>query len=75
MSDVNERLAMAVAIMLNPSKYKVCEGCGSIVSLKTTICPNCHAYRYNDDSNYVVKQAECLGNSEQTSVTKDDLFK
>lgn len=74
MSDLSKRLAIAVQIMLNPSKYKVCEGCDSIVSIKTRICPNCHAYRYNDDKNYVMEQAEILGKSEQKSVTKDDLF-
>jgi len=74
MSDISKRLAIAVQIMLSPSKYKVCEGCSSIVSIGTRICPNCHAYRYNDDKDYVVKQAEILGKSEQTSVTKDDLF-
>ena len=74
MSDMDKRLAIAVQIMLNPSKYKVCEGCGSILSIQTRICPNCHAYRYNYDSEYVIKQAESLVKSEQKSVTKDDLF-
>jgi len=74
MNDIDQRLAIAVQIILSPSKYKVCEGCGSIVSTRTKICPNCHAYRYNDNKEYVIEQAEILGRSEQKSVTKEDLY-
>lgn len=71
---MDKRLAAAVQIILNPSNYKVCEGCDSIVSQKAAICPNCHSYRYNEDADFIVIHAEKLGRSEQNSVTKDDLF-
>lgn len=71
---MNKRLAAAIQIILSPSKYKVCEGCDSIVSKTSIICPNCHSYRYNEDTDFIVSQAEKLGSSEQKSVTKDDLF-
>jgi hypothetical protein len=50
----------------------VCEGCGSIVLKKALLCPNCHAYRFDESTPLVIKQAELLGSRDAASVTKDD---
>ena len=39
------RLDKAKLIIDRPGDFKVCEACGSIVSLTTAVCPNCNAYR------------------------------
>ena len=71
---IDKRLAAALQIILNPQNYKVCEGCDSIVTEKTRICPNCHAYRFNFDIDNVADQARILASREQQSVTKEDMY-
>ena len=61
------RAATAAKIAANP------EGCDSIVGSGTSLCPNCHGYRFDPASERVVHQARILGSREQTSVTADDL--
>lgn len=71
--DKDSRQEKAVEIAANPSGYKVCEGCDSIVGSGVVICPNCHSFRFDGAARRVVEQAELLGSREQTSVTSDDL--
>jgi len=66
------RASAAAKIIAHPSDYKVSEGCGSIVLKKALLCPNCHAYRFDEAVNRVVLQAEVLGSRDAASVTKDD---
>jgi len=70
---LNERARRADKIVRNPAKYKICEGCGSIVAEKVAICPNCHAYRFNADESEVIAQAQELGQREARSVLAADL--
>ncbi|MGL5016736.1 MAG: hypothetical protein ACRDBP_01265 [Luteolibacter sp.] len=67
------RAAAAAKIVANPSGYKVCEGCDSIVGNAAALCPNCHSYRFDSAPDRVILQARILGSREQTSVTADDL--
>jgi NADH pyrophosphatase NudC (nudix superfamily) len=67
-----ERAGAAAKILAKPADYKVCEGCGSIVLKKALLCPNCHAYRFDESTPLVIKQAELLGSREAASVTKED---
>ncbi len=67
------RAETAARIASNPTGYKVCEGCDSIVGSGTAICPNCHSYRFDSDAGRVILQARILGAREQRSVTADDL--
>jgi hypothetical protein len=69
----NSRKATAAKIAANPSSYKVCEGCDSIVGIAAPLCPNCHSFRFDAESARVVSQARILGSRDQTSVTADDL--
>jgi len=67
-----DRANAAAKILAKPGDYKVCEGCGSIVLKKALLCPNCHAYRFDESTPLVIKQAELLGSREAASVTKED---
>jgi hypothetical protein len=67
------RAAAAAKIASNPTGYKVCEGCDSIVGVGAALCPNCHSYRFDASPERVILQARILGSREQTSVTADDL--
>ena len=68
-----ERAKRARRIVKNPTLYKVCFGCDSIVASKVNICPNCHAYRFECDEDAVVAQAKALSTREQNSVVAEDL--
>ncbi|MFC7336757.1 hypothetical protein ACFQY0_06180 [Haloferula chungangensis] len=72
-SSNESRKATAARIASNPSGYKVCEGCDSIVGGATMLCPNCHSFRFDDAPERVIEQANILGSREQTSVTSSDL--
>ncbi len=69
-----ERAKRARRIVKNPTLYKVCFGCDSIVASKVNICPNCHAYRFECDEESVVTQARALSSREQNSVVAEDLL-
>ena len=69
----NERLQKAQEIASNPSAYKVCECCDSIVGANAVTCSNCHGYRFDDSQTRVVDQAIFLGTRKKTSVTASDL--
>ncbi len=67
------RQKQAAKIMEQPADYKVCEGCGSIVTARTTHCPSCHAYRFDDASERVLSQATLLATRQASSVLSSDL--
>jgi len=69
-----ERAKRARRIARNPAQYKVCCGCDSIVAAKANLCPNCHAYRFEEDDHRVVAQAKALAQREQQTVLSDDLY-
>lgn len=67
------RAEAAARIAANPTNYKVCEGCDSIVGGKTALCPNCHGFRFDITTDRVVTQAKLLGSRAQRSVTAAEL--
>ena len=71
---LKDRARKAAKIVSQPSDYKVCEGCESIVRLHVVTCPNCHGYRFDDDAGAVVIHAKLLASREQRSVVEEDLF-
>jgi len=72
-STLIERAKRARRITRNPKQYKVCCGCDSIVAAKVNLCPNCHAYRFENDHDYVINQAKALSRREQQTVVSEDL--
>ncbi|MEM0970616.1 MAG: hypothetical protein AAF191_02825 [Verrucomicrobiota bacterium] len=69
-----DRARRAQKIIESPGKYKICEGCESIVASKVNVCPNCHSYRFEGQEDLVVAQARALGSREQQSVVSEDLL-
>lgn len=69
-----QRRRQAEKILENPSHFKICEGCDSIVVKRVAICPGCDSYRFDEAEARVVEQAKILSNKEQTSVLASDLL-
>ena len=70
---MSDRREIALKIASNPTDYKICEGCDSIVVRGSDICPNCHAYRFNVEEKDIITQAQLLGSRPATSVTSGDM--
>ena len=71
--EMQDRLERAEKIAAQPSNYKVCEGCDSIVTRRVATCPNCHGYRFDETPERVVGQAHELASRPRQSVTSSDL--
>jgi ribosomal protein L40E len=67
------RLQQAEKIASQPDQYKVCEGCGCIVSSRATTCPSCHAYLFDDTPERVISQARALALKTPVSVLSSDM--
>ena len=70
---IEDRSRKAQEIINAPERYKMCEGCESIVAERVSTCPNCHGYRFDASAERVIDQARALGGREQTSVLAEDL--
>ena len=73
-SSLNARARQAAEIVDRPQRYKICEGCDSIVVRRVAVCPNCSGYRFNTGRKAIIDQARLLGSREQTGVTAADLL-
>lgn len=71
---LDKRLQQALVILLQPENFKICEGCDSVVTLKTVICPGCKAYRFNGNIEDIITHTEMLAERQQQTVTDEDLF-
>ncbi len=71
---LQDRAEKAARIVANADKYKVCEGCESIVASRVTTCPNCHGYRFDNDAKAVIEQAQLLASRPQRTVIGRDLL-
>ncbi len=69
---LEDRAVRADKIVRDPSKYKICDGCDSIVLATAATCPSCHSYRFIDDPESVIVQARELGQRERRSLVKGD---
>jgi hypothetical protein len=67
-----ERARQADKIVKNPSRYKICEGCESIVVASAITCPSCHSYRFEENIEAVSAQARRLAQRERQSVLASD---
>lgn len=69
----SDRGRRAENIIANPSGFKVCEGCESIVARSASLCANCNAYRFDESEGRVVEQARYLAGRARQSVIAEDL--
>lgn len=68
-----DRKEKASTIVNNPQAYKICLICGSIVDSMTPVCPDCGAYRFNDDPDDVMNQALTLASEPEKTISRFDL--
>lgn len=71
---LEDRAKKAERIIAEPAKFKICEGCDSIVAARVTVCPNCFGYRFDPDAEAIIAQARLLATRARTSVIADDLL-
>lgn len=72
-SHLQDRARRAQEIIANPEEYKLCEGCESIVRKRAASCPNCNGYRFEEDPQAVILQAQTLASRPQKTVRPEDL--
>jgi hypothetical protein len=66
--DMEAREKLAEFIAQHPLDYKVCCGCDAVVREKVAICPQCFAYRFEDDPRTVVAHAFMIAKTPPKSV-------
>ncbi len=69
-----DRREIATTIANDPTSYKLCTVCGSIVDKEAANCPDCYAYRFDIDSTHVADAALDLAVKPQTAVSHFDLM-
>jgi Zn finger protein HypA/HybF involved in hydrogenase expression len=69
---MQERAQRAAQIITHAQQYKVCEGCDSIVTADTIMCPTCHSYRFDATAARVIAQAEYLATRPPKSLQIED---
>lgn len=52
---------IATTVANDPGSYKLCAVCGAIVDKNADSCPDCAAYRFDEDEEHVVNAALDLG--------------
>jgi len=62
--DKATRQQIAELIAKKPQDYKVCCGCEAVIRERAPICPQCFAYRFEDDPETVVAHALYLAKTE-----------
>ncbi len=67
-----DRREMANTIVNDPASYKLCLVCGAIVDRNSPTCPDCYAYRFDDDPERVANKALDLAARPQTAVSHLD---
>ncbi|MEM7147799.1 MAG: hypothetical protein AAF591_22040 [Verrucomicrobiota bacterium] len=70
--NLKDRAHRADQIIREPKAFKICFGCDSIVAAEVTLCPNCHAYRFETEEKLIVAQAKLLGSREKQTVLASD---
>ncbi len=68
-----DRKELVNTIVNDAQSYKVCTVCGNIADREASVCPDCHAYRFNDDARAVVDQALNLATEPQTVFSRFDI--
>lgn len=68
-----DRKEMASTIVNTPEAYKICTVCGSIADMTAPTCPDCGAYRFNQNPDDVVNQALSLAAEPGKTISHFDL--
>ncbi len=68
-----DRKEMANTIVNDPGSYKICVVCGAIVDKAVDACPDCLAYRFDDNAAHVADHALDMAVRPQTAVSHLDM--
>lgn len=63
---------IATTVAQDPTTYKLCMVCGALVDRHADSCPDCMAYRFDEDVEHVMNRAIDLGSRPQQAVTHLD---
>ena len=69
-----DRKEMAVTITNDPTSYKLCTVCGAIVDKSADTCPDCYAYRFDENPQAVSDAALDLAVKPRRAVCHFDLM-
>ncbi len=70
-----DRKDLAQEIAEKPHQYKICEVCGAIVPRNEEICPECYAYRFNEDDQAISDHVLDLVSKPQQAVGRDNQYR
>ncbi len=65
---------IATTVSNDPTGYKLCTVCGAIVDKNADSCPDCAAYRFDEDSEHVANAALDLGAKGSTAISHLDIM-
>ncbi len=63
---------IATTVVNDPTNYKLCMVCGAIVDKASPTCPDCLAYRFDDNPATVADRALDLAAKPQNAVSHHD---
>ncbi len=69
-----ERKDIAKEILDHPQNFKICEVCGAVIPKSEDICPECYAYRFNEDEKEVCDRVIDLAGKPQKAVGHEGLY-
>lgn len=69
-----ERREIATTIANDPTSYKLCAVCGAIIAKDAASCPDCYAYRFDEDPAHVEDAALDLATKPRMAVSHFDLM-
>jgi len=61
-------------VVENWDLFKSCDGCESILSQRTNICPVCSCYRFNEQEKLIKKLAKKFKNKPRKSLLDSDFL-
>lgn len=70
----SDRTEMANTIANDPSSYKVCMVCGAVADKSADSCPDCYAYRFDENTEAVTNAALDMAIKPRTAVSHLDLL-
>ncbi|MFI3243678.1 MAG: hypothetical protein R3Y56_05440 [Akkermansia sp.] len=70
-----DRKDLAQEIAEKPQQYKICEVCGAIIQRSEDICPECYAYRFNEDEQAIRNRVIDIANKPQQAVGRSDHYR
>jgi hypothetical protein len=72
--EFSSRKEAAEYVAANYKRFKVCEGCDSVLAKTLAMCPICYTYRFDASKEAVINTSTRLGNNDRSTLLDSDLF-